>query len=134
MELIEKSVKPFMVFAGLFTSTAVIVVFDPQFAFDLFFGGDSLTGPQADVIVRNWGALITGIGLLLLVGAFREEYRSLIFLIASSTKLFFIVTVINYGYLSDAIMGVMVDGLIILYSLVFLIDSRNNSTISSSET
>ena len=32
--------------------------------------GETLTGPVADIVVRNWGALITLIGAMLIYGAF----------------------------------------------------------------
>ena len=46
-----------MLLSGLLTLTMVQAAFAPQAALRSTFG-DSLQGPLAEIVVRNWGALI----------------------------------------------------------------------------
>ena len=44
----------------------------PQSALHSIFGS-TLDGPLAEIVVRNWGALITLIGAMLIYGAFDSQ-------------------------------------------------------------
>jgi hypothetical protein len=59
--------------------------------------GETLDGPLADVIVRNWAALIAIVGAMLIYGAFDRPSRPAILVIAGLGKLVFIGLVLSHG-------------------------------------
>lgn len=90
MKLIVNNMKWIMVVSGLLTCTMIQAAIAPQKALLSLFG-DSVQGPLAEIIVRNWGALIGLVGAMLLYGAFRPAYRPLILAVAGLSKVMFIV-------------------------------------------
>jgi len=67
MSLIVAWMKGIMLVAGVLTCTMVYAVIAPQAALQSTFG-DTLHGPLPEIVVRNWGALITLVGAMLLLG------------------------------------------------------------------
>src|SRR5262245_61855367 len=59
--------------------------------------GETLDGPVADIVVRNWGVLITLVGAMLIYGAFNPQVRSMVLLAAGASKLAFIALVLSHG-------------------------------------
>ena len=66
---ITTRIKPVMLIAGLLTSTMLYAAIAPEAALQSTFG-ESLTGPVAEIVVRNWGALIALVGMMLIYGAY----------------------------------------------------------------
>jgi hypothetical protein len=89
-------IKWIMIIAGLLTCTMVYAAIAPQAALSSTFG-ETLEGPLAEIVVRNWGALITLVGASLIYGAFRPAVRPLVLVTAGVSKLVFIVLVLVYG-------------------------------------
>lgn len=85
MQFIVNKIKWIMLISGLMTCTMVLVFIAPQMALLPTFG-QMLEGPLAEVVVRSWGSLITLIGLMLIFGAYRPEYRCFILPIAAASK------------------------------------------------
>ena len=46
--------------------------------------GETIDGPLAKIVVRNWGALIGLVGLMLIYGAFSEANRRMALIVADS--------------------------------------------------
>lgn len=88
---------------GHLTCTIVYTAITPQAALNSTFGA-TLEGPLAEIVVRNWGALITLMGVLLIYGAFNSQSRPLILTVVGCSKLIFITLVLVYGqaYLGQA--------------------------------
>ena len=105
-----------MLVSGLLTCTMIYAVVAPEAALMSTFG-ESLKGPLAEIIVRNWGALITLVGGLLIYGAFQPLHRSLILVFASVSKIIFIGLVLTIGseYLQKA--GVVIGFDIVVVSI-----------------
>src|SRR5437016_4771017 len=59
--------------------------------------GRAWRGPLAEIIVRNWGVLITLVGGMLVYGAFNPAVRSLALTIAGVSKLAFVALVLSHG-------------------------------------
>jgi cbb3-type cytochrome oxidase subunit 1 len=70
MNWIVTNIKWIMVISGVLTSTMVYAAIDPDAALQSNFG-ETLDGPLARMIVRNWGALIAMVGAMLIYGAFK---------------------------------------------------------------
>jgi hypothetical protein len=116
------NIKWIMIVSGVLTSTMIYAAIAPQAALTSMFGA-SLEGPLAEIIVRNWGALITLIGGMLIYGAFNPPNRPLILTIAGVSKLTFIALVLTYGrqYLGgQAGMVIAIDLVMVTLYLVYL--------------
>jgi hypothetical protein len=68
----------------------------PQAALRGMFG-ETLDGPLAEIVVRNWAVLITLIGAMLIYGAYHASVRPLVLAVAALSKLAFIGLVLAQG-------------------------------------
>ena len=75
MMWITRQIKAVMLIAGRLTSTMLYALVAPQAALQSTFG-EGLDGPVAEIVVRNWGALIGLVGALLIYGAFQPAAPS----------------------------------------------------------
>jgi hypothetical protein len=112
--------------SGVLTCTMVYAVFAPQAALTSTFG-ETLQGPLAEIIVRNWGALITLIGLMLIYGAFITSVRPLVLVIAGASKLVFIPLLLARGsrYLTQqAGIAIAIDAVWVVLFALYLLSPR----------
>jgi hypothetical protein len=96
MSFVAGNIKWIMLMSGALTCTMVYAVVAPQAALRSTFG-ETLEGPLAEIVVRNWGALITLVGTMLIYGAFNPQVRSLALTVAGASKLVFIALVLSHG-------------------------------------
>lgn len=96
MNWIVGNFKWVMVASGALTCTMIYAAFAPQAALTATFG-ETLQGPLAEIVVRNWGALISLVGLMLIYGAFNVSVRPLVLVVAGTSKLIFIALVLAQG-------------------------------------
>ena len=96
MKLFTKHIKWIMLVSGALTCTMFYAAIAPQAALLSTFGA-SISGPLAEIVVRNWGALITLVGAMLIYGAFRPIHRTLIIAVATISKMIFIGLVLAIG-------------------------------------
>ena len=85
-----------MIVSGALTLTMVYAAVAPGPALRATFGAD-LHGPVADVVVRNWGALIALMGAMLIYAARRPELRPMALGVAGASKTIFIALVLSHG-------------------------------------
>lgn len=88
--------KWFMLVTGILTSSMFYAAVAPQAALRQTFG-ETIEGPVAEIVVRNWGALIGLVGLGLVYGAFDLAARKLALLLGAASKTVFIALVLTYG-------------------------------------
>jgi len=102
MNFVEANIKWFMLVAGVLTCTMAYAAITPVAALQSTFG-ETLDGPLAELVVRNWGVLVTLVGGMLIYGAFNPPVRGLVLTIAVVSKLTFIALVLAHGgrYLSN---------------------------------
>ena len=130
MDWIVSKIKWILLVSGLLTCSMFYAAIAPQAALLSNFG-ESLEGPLIEIVVRNWGALITLMGVLLLYGAFNPPSRPLIVTVAGFSKLVFIGLVLTYGrhYLGHQVgLAIAIDGVAVLLFLGYLIGVRRSST------
>ena len=96
MTFIVNNIRWFMLVSGALTCTMAYAAIAPQAALLSTFG-ETLQGPVAEIVVRNWGMLITLMGAMLIYGAFNPPVRSFALIIAGISKLVFIVLVLAQG-------------------------------------
>jgi len=115
-----------MLLAGVLTCTMLYAAVAPQAALRATFG-ETLEGPLAEIVVRNWGALITLVGAMLIYGAFNPASRPLVLTVAGISKLVFIGLVLAQGakYLGTAGVALAIDlALVTLFALYLIGASR----------
>lgn len=96
MTTIVRAMTGIMLVSGLLTCTMFYAAVAPHAALTRTFG-ESLDGPVADIVVRNWGVLIALMGAMLIYGAFHVEVRGLVLTVAGLSKAAFIALVLARG-------------------------------------
>lgn len=129
MNWIVSNMKWIMLVAGLLTCTMIYLAIAPQAALQHTFG-ETIDGPIADIVVRNWGILIALVGLMLIYGAFSVAVRPLVLTVAGVSKLAFATLVLTIGQSflgSQAITAVVVDLIEAALFAIYLIATRRRS-------
>ena len=125
MNLINNNMKWIMLISGALTFTMVFAAITPQLALHSMFGY-SLEGPLAEVVVRNWGALIALIGGMLIYGAFNTEVRNLVLTVATLSKITFIALVISNGFGVKLLFAISFDAILILIFCSYIFSTKRN--------
>ena len=126
MDWLRARIQGLMLVSGALTCTMLYAAFAPEAALRSNFG-ESLAGPVAEIVVRNWGALIGLVGAMLIYGAFHPPVRRLVLLVAGVSKAVFIALVLVFGrdYLGQAVgVAVGVDAVMVLLFGVYLAGPR----------
>jgi hypothetical protein len=125
MKLITTHIKWIMLVSGALTCTMFYAAIAPQAALMSTFGA-SISGPLAEIVVRNWGVLITLVGAMLIYGAFRPIHRTLIIAVATISKMVFIGLVLTIGsqYLGKAGVAIAFDAVVVVLLIVYLASVR----------
>jgi hypothetical protein len=128
MNWIFASIKWIMLVSGALTLTMIYAALAPQAALRSTFG-DSLEGPLAEIVVRNWGVLIALVGAMLIHGAFNPPVRRLVLTVAGLSKIAFIGLVLTYGnsYLGGQLSAsIAVDVAMVILFAAYLIGARRS--------
>ena len=128
MSWIVANIKWILLVSGALTCTMVYAAIAPAAAAQSTFG-ESLDGPVADVVVRNWGALIALVGAMMLYAAFNPPVRPMVVTAAGISKLVFIGLVLMQGtrFLGyQAGVAVVVDLLMVCLFVAYLIGARRS--------
>jgi hypothetical protein len=132
MGWIGNAMRWIMLVSGVLTFTMVYAAISPGAALQSTFG-ETLDGPLAQIVVRNWGALIALVGGMLIYGAFRPAVRGLVLVVAGISKAVFITLVLSEGgrYLgAQAGVAVAIDALLIVLFAWYLLASRTVQPVS----
>ena len=127
MTAIVSNIRWIMIVSGLLTSTMIYAAIAPEAALTSTFG-ETLSGPLAHIVVRNWGALIAIVGAMLIYGAFDPPTRSLVLIVAGVSKAIFIGLVLSLGgrYLGhQAGVAVAIDSLMVAVFAWYLFATRS---------
>ena len=123
MSWLVAKMKWVMLASGVLTLTMVQATFAPSAALRATFG-ETLEGPLAEIVVRNWGALIALVGAMLIYGAFQPHVRALVLVVAGLSKVVFITLVLTFGaqYLGHQVgIAIAVDSVMVLLFIVYLV-------------
>jgi hypothetical protein len=126
MSFVAANIKWIMLLSGALTCTMVYAAIAPQAALRSTFG-ETLEGAAADIVVRNWGALITLMGAMLIYGAFNPAVRSFAVVVAGASKLVFIALVLSHGgrYLGQqAGIAIAIDLVWVVLFALYLLGAR----------
>ena len=122
MNWVSANIRWIMLVAGALTCTMIYAALAPQAALRSTFG-EALEGPLAEIVVRNWGVLITLIGAMLIYGAYHPAVRPLVLAVAGTSKIVFIGLVLAHGgrYLGQAGVAIAVDVVLVtLFAAYFI--------------
>lgn len=114
---IVRNMRWIMMVSGVLTATMIQAAIAPDAALQSNFG-ETVSGPVAYLVVRNWGALIALIGGMLMYGAFNPVHRPLVLIVAGVSKAIFIGLVLFEGtrYLSSqAGMAIAIDSVMVIF-------------------
>ena len=128
MNWIVRGMKWIMLVSGALTCTMLYAAIAPQAALHSTFG-ETLEGSLAEIVVRNWGALIALVGAMLIYGAYDPPGRPLILTVAGLSKLIFIGLVLSKGgqYLGhQAGLAVVIDLLMVALFIGYLVGVRRS--------
>lgn len=120
--MVASNIKWIMLVAGVLTFSMIYGLFAPQAQLQSTFGA-TLDGPVADIVVRNWGALIAMVGAILVFAAFHPPSRLVAAAAAIASKTVFIALVLSKGsaYLGyQAGVAVVADSVMVLLFLAYL--------------
>jgi hypothetical protein len=134
MKWIVSHIRWIMIVSGLLTATMVHAAIAPESALQSTFG-ETLKGPLAEIVVRNWGVLIALIGAMLIYGAFHPPLRPFILIVAGTSKAFFIALVLSQGerYLArQAGIAIAVDLVTIVLFGWYLLAAYRDAKVSPS--
>jgi len=130
MNWIGSNIRWIMIVSGVLTATMLYATIAPRAAMQSTFG-EILDGPLADLVVRNWGALIGLVGGMLVYGAFHRPSRAIILIVAGVSKLLFIALVLSQGerYLAhQAGIAVAIDSLMVVLFCWYLLSTRRDAS------
>ncbi len=125
MNWVVAHIKWIMLVSGVVTCTMVYAVVAPSAALELMFG-ESLNGPLAEIIVRNWAALITIVGVMLVYGAYHPASRGLILAVACVSKAMFVGLFLSAGeqYMDKAGVSVAFDAVVVVVFCIYFLGMR----------
>jgi hypothetical protein len=126
MEVLIANIQWIMVVAGMLTLSLLLALVSPKSALTSTFG-ETLDGPLADIIVRNWGGLIAIMGGMLLYGAIHAPSRPLVLVAAGLSKLIFISLVLVHRdryFKGGARSAVVVDLVLVVLFAAYLVGTR----------
>ena len=128
MSWVAANIRWIMLVAGALTCTMVYAAIAPEAALRSTFG-EALEGPLAEIVVRNWGVLITLIGAMLIYGAYHPPVRPLVLTVAGTSKVVFIGLVLAHGgrYLGHAGMAIAVDVVLVTLFAIYLLGLRRHA-------
>jgi len=127
MRIVVANIKWIMLVSGVLTCTMIYAAIAPQAALRGTFG-ETLDGPLAEIVVRNWGVLITLIGAMLIYGAYHAAVRPLVLAVAGLSKLVFIALVLAQGsrYLGQqAGIAIAIDAVWVVLFALYLAAARS---------
>ncbi len=133
MHWIIANMKLIMFVSGTLTCTMLYAAIAPQAALSSTFG-ETLDGPLAEIVVRNWGALIALVGAMLIYGAYDPPSRPLVLTVAGLSKLVFISLVLFHGsqYLGQqAGVAIAIDLLMVGIFIGYLVGVRRSQGAAS---
>ena len=128
MAFIVNNIKWIMLIAGLATCSMILSTLNPELGLANTFGAE-MSDPVDQIVVRNWGALITLVGACLIYGAFNPQVRSFTLVIACISKLIFISLVLMFGaqFMDKALVPVIFDTVVVALFVLYLISAKQEA-------
>jgi hypothetical protein len=124
---IGSTLKGALIVFGLATCLPILLTIDVGLGNRLLFRGELEPTPSVDLIIRHWGFMIFGIGVLMLAAAFLPWLRFATLVFAMAEKILLVALVIaglgqpwGRAYLMPGIL----DGVIVIYCVLYFISGH----------
>jgi uncharacterized membrane protein YozB (DUF420 family) len=117
---IDKTIKPFLVIAGLDTCAAGLLAFSPQFVVEKM-----LKLPFVEdytIICQHWGMMVLLMGIFMIISAFRISWRMPILIYSAIEKAFMVYLYffnINRSFSAGFQGATIMDAIIVIYLLLY---------------
>ena len=122
MEFVVAHFKWIMLAGGLITLTMLQAAIAPRATLRSLLGEEP-QGPLTLLLARNWGVLIALTGAMLIWGAFHPEGRTLVLIVAGTSKLAFIGLVLSHApFRRKAVVPLVIDGTLVALFAIYLIE------------
>jgi hypothetical protein len=131
MNWVVSHIKWIMLVSGAITCTMLYAAIAPSAALELMFG-DSLEGPLAEIIVRNWAALITIVGVMLVYGAYSPSSRKLVLSVACVSKAIYVGLILSIGtqYLAKMGISIAFDAVLVVVFCAYLLGVHRERSLA----
>lgn len=127
MNLIFSNIKWIMLVSGIITCSMILSALHPTLGLTLTFG-ETIDGNLANIVVRNWGALIALVGGMLIYGAYNQTNRNLVLVVASISKSTFVLLNLAYGqaYLAKSGAALVFDSILVIIFVAYLLSKSSH--------
>ena len=118
--ILDKTIKPFLIIAGLCTALSGMNAFFPQFTVE-----NILKLPFVEnytIIVQHWGMMVLLVGIFMIISAFRVSWRMPVLIYSAIEKTFLIfLYLLNIGhpFSTGFYAAAVVDAIIVTYLLLY---------------
>lgn len=115
-----KTLKPFLILAGLYTASAGLLAIQPEAIEALFQLTYTL---EYRLLIQHWGFTTLLIGLGLILSTYKTYWQESVFMIAAGEKLYMVVLVLYHtgdSYIAGFVSVAAIDLVISLYLLSYL--------------
>ncbi len=130
-KFIEKTLTPFLIIAGMITSGVGIIAVAPEIGLDRLFKLSYI--PEYSIIARHWGMMVSLLGILMVVSAFKQRFILPVMIYCSLEKAFMVLLYIvnmQQSYSIGFRVAAVVDFTTVLYSLVYFYVTFKKDTAS----
>ena len=117
---INKTIKPFLIIAGLGTCGAGLLVFLPQFTVESIFKLPFVE--DYTIFVQHWGMMVLLVGVFMIISAFRVSWRMPILIYSAIEKTFMVFLYlfnISRSFSAGFQGGAIMDAIIVIYLLLY---------------
>jgi hypothetical protein len=123
MTLLTDNMQWVLLVCGLLTFTMIQAVFAPRATMRAYFG-EAPDSPAADLLMRNWGALVAAGGVLLVYAGFTPAIRPAALIFVGAGKLVFVALVLSQAkrfLRGQALTAVVLDSLMVVLFAAYLL-------------
>lgn len=117
----QKTIKPVLLVSGLFTMLAITLAFFPT-----FIGPRVLKVPvlsMNQLFIQHWGVVVFCIGVLMVVSAYKQEFRKYVLPLVVFEKLFLASLVffnLDNPFVTGMLPAAIMDTLVSVYLIAYL--------------
>lgn len=126
MSILVDNMQWVLLVCGLLTFSLVQGVFAPGAVLRSYFG-EAPDSPAAEMLTRNWAALVAIGGLFLIYAGFNPEVRPAALVVVGAGKVVFVLMVLSQAdrfLKGQALVAVIVDGLMIVIFAAYLLATQ----------
>jgi len=124
---IGTTIRGFLIVFGLATCLPILIAANLPFANDQLFSGLLDPSPASAPGLRHWGMMVFGIGVLMIVSAFRPWLRFETMVFSAVEKAFMVYLVLSslgQPWAKAYFVGASIDFTIVVYSVVYFFSSH----------